>query len=291
MESKVWTVLEILKWTENYFQQNKIDPPRLDAELLLSHLLGLTRLQLYLQYDRPLSDQERLDYKVMIKRRVNHEPVQYITGEAYFMGLCFKANNSVLIPRPETELLVEKAIDFIKGVNVTSVIDVGTGSGAIAVTIAHFIPDRKVLASEISNEALDVARENAKNLGVADRVEFRHGDLLEPWLSDLKPADNVLILANLPYVREREWAELTPEVKDYEPRAALVSGPEGTAHYERFIAQLGKAACPFTVLLEMGIAQTDPLTQLFRRAFSQVDLKIFKDLSGKERLLMIRQDR
>lgn len=287
MVPETWTVLRILKWTEDYFRKHLIDQPRLDAELLLAHLLGMERLQLYLQFDRPLSEKERADYKVMVRRRVAHEPVQYITGEAFFFGLKFTVNNAVLIPRPETELLVEKAIEIIKNGNVTRVIDIGTGSGAIACSVAHFVTGQKVQASDMSPAALSIARQNAASLKIDAQIEFRQGDLLEPWMADIQPQDTVLILANLPYVREREWTTLEPEVKDSEPREALVSGIEGVDHYQRLIEQISKLDCPCTVIMEMGIEQTSILTDIIMKNVPLASVHVIKDLAQKDRFIFM----
>ncbi len=286
MVEKIWTVLEILRWTEDYFKTNKLLDPRPDAEQLLSHVLNCSRLELYLHHDKPVSQKERDDLKVMIKKRLLHEPVQYITSRCYFMGLSFYVNSDVLIPRMETEILVERAIDIAKHQNVTHIVDIGTGSGAIAISMAHYLPSQSILASDISAKAIEIAKQNAVNLEVSDRVTFQEGDLLFPWLEQISVGASYLILANLPYVREKEFASLPEEVRNYEPREALVSGEEGLAHYQRLAEQLKQINVPWTLLLEMGIDQTDLLRKMFLAGLNIANIQVIKDLTGKDRVLL-----
>ena len=287
MAAERWTILSILKWTEDYFKKHGLDNPRFDAELLLAHILKLERLRLYLEFERPLSEQELAEYKVMIKRRVNHEPVQYITGEAWFLGLKFLVDPRVLIPRFDTEVLVEQALQVIKTQNITKVIDVGTGSGAIAISIGHFITDIPITAIDISSQALDVARTNAETYGLSQRITFKEGDLLSPCLTDIKPEDRILITANLPYVREKEWEVLSREVKEHEPRTALVSGEDGLEHYRRLVDTLAEIKIPYVAILEIGIDQAQAFQRYIPSKFQNTTVSLIKDLNRKDRCVVI----
>lgn len=283
----VWTVIDILNWTTAYFEEHAIEDPRLSAELLLSCVLGLERLQLYLQYDRPLTDKERAGLKVMIRRRIAHEPVQYITGFTYFMGLKFFVSSAVLIPRFDTEILAEKAIELIGQHNISRVIDVGTGSGALAISMAHFVTSLRVCASDLSAEALAVAEKNAHMLNVFDRIIFREGDLLGPWADVLALSGPLLVVANLPYVRESEWGGLAPEVKDYEPKQALVSGRGGLEHYGRLLDQLASVTGTWYGLFELGIDQVTELKDMVAQKISDTEIKVIKDLAGNDRCFFV----
>lgn len=287
--NKLWTVLSILKWTEEYFKKNKIEFPRLDTELLLAYVLNSSRLELYLNFDKPLRAEELAKYKELIKRRVQHEPVQYITGAAHFLGRAFKVNQNVLIPRFETEILVEKSVELIRNNKFSKIIDLGTGSGVIAISVAKSFPELKILASDISEEALQIANINSKALGVENQIIFKQGNLLEPWQEEIKDNENVLLLANLPYVRENEWAGLAREVKDFEPKQALLSGIEGIDHYQKLFQQLKNVKYKFQLLIETGIQQIPLLEEIAKRELNVQDVKIFLDLNQKERFVLLKK--
>ena len=218
-------VLDVSRKAAAVLQERGIEQGRLDAELLLAGVLGIRRLDLYLQFDRPLSPDELERYRAAVRRRLKREPVQYILGTAAFRNLELHVDRRVLIPRPETELLVELALEA----RPASVLDVGTGSGAIALAVADELPGCEVTATDTSAGALEVARANAERLGFSDRVRFLEGTLPEGETFDL-------ILANLPYVAERDWPSLQPEVTQWEPREALLAGPDGLAGYRALIS-------------------------------------------------------
>ena len=201
---QVWTIGAILKWSEQYFGSHGAETPRLDAEVLLSYLLGQKRIFLYVHFDQPLTAEELARYREMVKRRAAGEPVAYICGEKEFMGLTFKVTPAVLVPQPDTETLVEAVIERLKGKEGARIADVCTGSGAIALALAHYLPETSVAATDISADAVSIAKENAESLGLSERVEFREGDLLAPLSGE--PFD--AIVSNPPYIPSAEIAGL-----------------------------------------------------------------------------------
>ena len=269
---KVWTIQKVLQWTVEHFRQKQVPEARLSAELLLAHSLKCKRLDLYLQFDRILTPQEREDFRRAVERRAKHEPVQYITGEQEFMGLSFKVSPAVLIPRPETELLVEhvlKEISHRTNQNV-NILDVGTGSGAIAISIAHQCPDCAVTAVDLSPAAIEVAMENAGTLKT-ENVRFEVRDILNS--PDVFTVRFDLIVSNPPYVAETERAKLQPQVTRYEPGEALFAGTEGMDFYRKFIPLLPKLlADAGSVYLEIGYDQDWKVKKLLDKAgLSQIE--------------------
>ena len=182
MAGEVWTIGKLLKWTEDYFTKAGLDTPRLDGEVLLCHVLKKERIHLYVHFDQPLTKEELAQYKACIKERVQHKPVAHIVGHKEFMGLDFKVNEATLIPRPDTEILVEAVISRLKTgqEGLGTIADIGTGSGAICLSLLNYLPNLKAVTVDISPEAIEVAKENAELLGLSDRVEFCQGDMLEP---------------------------------------------------------------------------------------------------------------
>ena len=232
-----WTVLKLLQWTADYFRDKGIESPRLDAELLLSATLEMDRVALYVNFERPLIADELARYRKKVRRRADREPLQYILGETEFWSLPFSVNPAVLIPRADTEVLVEEALKGIDGCS--SVLDVGTGSGAIAVALAHEKPEIKVTALDCSEDALEVARGNARRNGVVERVVCLAGDL-----NSLPPGPFDMIVSNPPYIPSRDWEQLMPEVRDHEPRLALDGGDDGLEAYRRIAVQALKILSP-----------------------------------------------
>lgn len=235
-EEKVWSVVELLRTTIAFFAEKKIDEPRLSAELLLGHVLGLQRLQLYLDHERPLTLKELEAFRAACRERLQGRPVQYIAGEAFFYGYRFFVDERVLIPRPETELVLEHAMERLAASGLDSadspsILDVGTGSGCIAITLALRLPGARVTVADVSADALDVARRNADAHGVADRVRFVEADALSASFADAVGGQFDLLVSNPPYIPEAEWATLQEEVRQYEPRLALVA-PSGFEYYQ-----------------------------------------------------------
>jgi release factor glutamine methyltransferase len=274
-----WTILDVLVWTTARFGERGIASPRLDAELLAAHGLGLSRVQLYTQFDRPLDASELAGLRELVKRRQAGEPVAYITGRKEFWSLDLAVDARVLIPRPDTETAVEEALERLPTDATGRVADVGTGSGAIALALARARPGLAVLASDVSPEALAVARGNAERLALA--VTFVEGNLLAPLLP-LGPFD--LIVANLPYVPTGEVPGLAAEVRR-EPALALDGGADGLDLVRRLVADAGEALVPGGALvLEIGAGQAAATAELLAAAGLE-DLRIRRDLAGVERVV------
>lgn len=255
-----WTVLKILKWTADYFGDKGIAAPRLDAELLLAEVLGLDRVGLYLNFDRPLVAEELDRFREFVRRRSQREPVQYILGATEFWSLELEVDARVLIPRADTEVLVEESLAL--GPADARVLDVGTGSGAVAVALSHERPDWQMTAIDVDPGVLAVAAANAERHGLAGRIAFREADL-----ADLPGGPFDLVVGNPPYIPSAEWAELMPEVRDFEPRLALDGGSDGLDCYRLLADQAARLLAPGGwLLVEVGIGQADAVANLFAAA-------------------------
>jgi release factor glutamine methyltransferase len=232
-----WTIGRLLQWTTDYLKQHGADSPRLDAEVLLAHARGCKRIELYTAFDEPASDELRTKFRESVKERAAGKPVAYLVGRREFYSMEFRVTPDVLIPRPETELVVVRLLDVAKGQGsneALTIADVGTGSGVIAVAAAKRLPSARVTAIERSRKALDVARANAVYHGVAERIEWVESDLFVSVPADVRFD---IIASNPPYVSEAEFKLLSKTVKDFEPHEALVAGPKGTEVIERLIPQ------------------------------------------------------
>jgi release factor glutamine methyltransferase len=274
-----WTVLDVIRWTAARFGERGLSTPRLDAELIVAQVLGLPRIQLYVQSDRPLSATELGDIRGLIKRRQAGESVAYLVGKKEFWGLELAVDARVLVPRPDTETLIEEARARLDGVEAPRIADVGTGSGALAVTLAKLRPDAVVFASDVSAGALEVARGNGERLGVA--VTFLEGDLAAPLLPH---APFRLIVANLPYIPSGELAGLPPEVRA-EPALALDGGADGLDLVRRLIgAAPALLAVGGALALEIGAGQAEATSALLAAA-GFVEISRRPDLAGVERVV------
>ena len=282
------TLLEVLKLATDYLEQNGVEQARLNAERLLAHALDLDRVALYLNYDRPLSETELARFREFVRRRGQREPLQYILGETEFFSLPFKVNRDVLIPRPETEILVERTVERCLqrfGDEATCrILDVGTGSGCIAVSLAKSLPQVEVVAVDVSAAALEVAAENARRNGVAERVRFLQHDFLTGDLPQ-GPAFEVVV-SNPPYVSERDFHALPEEIRLHEPAVALKDGLDGLSFFRRIAGVAAKHVAPNGfVAVEIGMGQAQPVETIFKQnGWSRVE--IFVDLNGTERVLM-----
>jgi release factor glutamine methyltransferase len=280
------TILEILDRTTKFFKQKNIENPRLNAERLLSALLDLDRVQLYLQYNRVMLRDETERYRDYVRRRADNEPLQYIIGETEFMGLNFNVSPAVLIPRPETEILIEQALKLRESQNFQNpkIWDIGTGSGCIAVALAHYWPECSIIASDVSEESLELAKSNAALNNVAGRIKFcKHDILLDP-IDDIIPVD--VIVSNPPYISLNEYDDLTSDIRLFEPKIALTDYAAGLTFYEKIFALIKKSgACKFT-LVELSGTQTDKIID-FAEKHKFADLQIFKDLNNHSRILQI----
>jgi release factor glutamine methyltransferase len=272
-----WTPLKIIQWAVPYLKQKGVKNARFDVESLIAHALNIDRLKVYLQFDRPLNSSELQLIRDLLKRRSQHEPIQYITGQREFFGSPYKVSPSVLIPRPETELLVEKAIDHLKEIPEEKrvVLDLGTGSGCIAISVAKNIFCR-IWAVDFSEKALEIARENAANLGV-QTIQWRKG----AWFSALLPTDPSqfqLIISNPPYIALSEKNELEPEVRDFEPSEALFAGENGLRAYEELSKELKeRLILGGSCLLEIHANRYDKVSQLFSGFWEET---LYRDLQG-----------
>jgi release factor glutamine methyltransferase len=285
-----WTVLQVILWSADYLAERGVERGRLDAEHLLAAALGLGRLDLYLQYDRPLTPDELDRFKRGLRRRAAREPLQYVLGTAAFRDLELKVDPRVLIPRPETEVLVEEALKAAGDLAARSpansgltALDLGTGSGAVALALASEGPFRRVVATDPSPEALEVAKENARALALEERVEFRAGPLFEP----LGEGETFhVVVSNPPYVPTTEASELQPEVLDWEPGAALFAGPDGLAVLEPLIRGAGRHLRPGGVLaLEAATAQIAHILDLMSSSPHLTGPTVSKDLAGRDRVV------
>lgn len=257
--AQTWTVLKILEWTADFFRDKGIDSGRRDAELLLGAILHLDRVGLYLQFDRPLEQPELDAYRALVVRRAKREPLQYILGETEFWSLPFSVSPAVLIPRPDTEVLVEEALRLAPG---PRILDVGTGSGVLAVVLAREWPDAEVVALDICPQVLAMAVANARRNGVEGRVRFIEGDLVR-----LPAGAFDLIVSNPPYIPAADLDGLMPEVRDFEPRRALDGGSDGLDPYRALAAQAETSLTPNGwLLVEVGIDQAAAVQQLFSDA-------------------------
>lgn len=268
--TKQWTTRKLMAWTTDYFIQKKIDSPRLATEMLLSHCLGVERLGLYMDPDRPASEVELTAFRSLVERAAEHEPVDYLVGWTVFFSLKLKVDKNVLIPRPSTETLVEHIIQHSKktpGFASPLIADIATGSGAIAIALAKHMPESRIIATDISQGALALAQENAQDHGVADRIEFHLHDMTS-GLSDA-PFNNAFdyLVSNPPYISDSEWAEVASNVKDYEPTAALRGGEDGLDFIRILIAQAGSCLGEQgQLILEMAACQKNSALQLAQEA-------------------------
>jgi len=284
------TIMDYIRLASAHLDASGVQSPRLDAEVLLADLLGIERIQLYVQYDRPLIRPEVDAYRRRIARRARREPVAYITGKREFYSLEFKVDRRCLVPRPETEHLVDTALAELAarfaGKDYLKVADVGTGSGAIAVSVARTEPRAVVTATDIDAGALALAAENAERHGVSDRVRFVEGDLLVPLGDEMYDC----ILSNPPYVADEDWEKLPPDVRLYEPKIALAGGPDGLACIRRLITSAWPRLAPGGFLaLEIGYDQGQRVLEL-ARAEGYAHARLVKDLAGHDRVAVMAKE-
>jgi release factor glutamine methyltransferase len=252
------TVLEILNRTKAFFERKGVPDARLDAEYIISHGLSMkNRMDLYLNFEKPLTEAELDTLRPLVARRANREPLQHIIGDTSFRGHIIKCDPRALIPRPETESIVDMAIERLKGAEAPFIVEVGTGTAAISIACAKEIAGAKVLATDISDEALSLARENAQANGLNEELKFTQGDLLDA-VTDNAKID--CLIANLPYIPDGEKGKLQPEVDKYDPELALFGGPDGLTLVRKLLQQTeGKLSAGAPVLLEIGSEQADML--------------------------------
>lgn len=282
-----WTVRTLLHWTTEFLSKKGIEAPSLEARLLLAHVLDCKPIDVLVRsFDEP-TDDERTRYRELIQRRVQGWPVAYLVGSKDFFLLRFEVTPAVLIPRPDTETLVQTALELLKPQPAARVLDLGTGSGCIAISLAHQCPGLALDAVDISPDALDVARRNAAIHGVDGRVRFHLGDLFAP-IPDEARFD--LIVGNPPYIAPSEIAKLAPDVRDHEPRLALDGGPDGLAFYRRIAADAGNfLKSGGTLLLEIGYTQNESVRGIFAERAEWNLGDSVKDLDGRWRVVAARR--
>jgi len=280
-----WNVLKVLQWTMEYFKGKGFEQPRADAEVLLAHALGMERVQLYLNYDKPLSPEELARFRGFVRRRAAYEPTQYITGKQEFWSLEFEVSPSVLIPRPETEVLVEKALEIVEN-KPSLVLDLGTGSGAIAVALVHERSGIRIIATDKSWSAIQAARINAVRNGVAERISFVVMDLFDAIAA--RPIFD-LIVSNPPYVSDVELLDLAPEIANYEPHSALRGGgKQGLALVRKILEGFHARLKPQgSFLMEIGLGQAEILEARLPSDLAG-KFEFIEDYSGIKRVLHVR---
>lgn len=281
------TVFEALNWATHFLKTHQIQNPRLQAELLLGHSMNQKREGLYLRFHQEIMKEEEEKFKTLVLRRVAGEPLQYLLGYQEFWSILFKVDPRVLIPRPETEHLVEEALSLLSKNNFESfplVLELGTGCGAIAISLARELTHLRIIATDLSKEAIEVARENAMESGVSHRITFLVGDLFEIFSPLKRPFD--LILSNPPYIKDSEIEQLTREIRDHEPWIALKAGKDGLDFYRRIISRAPQyLKRGGWLLLELGEGQGERVTELFESTGEFKNPIIVKDLSGIERVI------
>ena len=282
---ETWTVNRLLTWTRDFFKKKGMEKPQLEAEILLAHAMKIKRIELYTAFETEPTEAQRTVFRDFVKRRGNGEPAAYLTGTKEFYSLLFHVDRNVLIPRPETEDLVLQTLDKLQTYPAgyaPAIADVGTGSGIIAVTLAKHLPKHlspaKIIAVDISPEALNTARCNAERLGVADRVEFRQSDLLEQVTETLD-----IVVSNPPYISQSEYEALPKDIKDFEPKEALLAGTEGSEVIERLILQSAESLRQGgQFLIEVSPMIADAAALLLR---DWQNVQILPDSAGRQRIV------
>ena len=290
-QTESWTIGRLLNWTTKYLGEQGADSPRLDAEVLLAEARGCKRIELYTSFDEVAAESVRTTFRDLVRRRAEGMPVAYLVGRREFYSMNFRVTPDVLIPRPETELLVIRLLDLAKATSPEGagleVADIGTGSGIIAVCAAKHLPQARVTAVDISPAALQVAQTNAAEHGVSERIAFVEGDL---FAAVSAAARFDIVASNPPYVTADEMDQLEPTVRDYEPRTALQAGPTGMAVIERLIPEAaGRLKAGGWLLMEIGHQQGPVVEELLNADGRFGEISLTKDLAGRVRLAQARR--
>jgi release factor glutamine methyltransferase len=287
MKSEQWTIKSVLDWTQTYFKEKFVESPRLSAELLLADTLGLERIDLYVQFDRPLEKQELSDFKTRLLRRAQHEPVAYIIQAKSFWKSTFVVSSHVLIPRPETELLLETAITFIQSQKkCMRIIELGVGSGAVIISLASELPSHIYLGTDYSYSAIQIAQQNARQIiGGNNEIQFFVSD----WFGSISTALPFnLIISNPPYISTHILSTLQPEISRFEPQMALDGGQNGLVHIQTIIQQAAQfLAADGLLLLEIGFDQREAVEKYVTKSNVFKTVKILKDYAGYDRIACI----
>lgn len=287
-----WTVLRLLEWTTNFFKSRGSESPRLDAEILLAHARDCERIELYTSFNQVPGDEQRIAFRELVRRRGDGAPVAQLVGFKEFYSIPIRVDENVLVPRPETEHLVVEALDQAKRIaeSVTHrplrILDVGTGSGAIAIAIAKNFDNAEIVALDVSLPALEIARWNVEKLSLDDRITLVQSDLLSGLEAD---AEFDLICSNPPYISQAEYDELPATVKNHEPQGALLSGPEGTEMVQRILNEAAlHIATSGQLIIELSPMIADACVRLAESSGHYADIKLIKDLAGHPRILTMR---
>lgn len=284
-----WTVLHLVRWSSAWLAERGVERARLDVELMLADALDVERLRLYLEFDRPLVESELAAFRSRLRRRAAREPLQYVLGHTGFRQLRLRTDARALIPRPETEELAGAVLEWAaaqKALHPLTALDVGTGTGAIALSLALEGPFRSVVATDLSPDALELARENASRVPRREgvEVEFRAGPVFAPVGEGERFH---VVVSNPPYVSEADWTGLQPEVRDWEPKLALTSGQEGCELLHALVDGAADHLVPGGLLaLEVGVEQAGPLQDRIRAGGRFTDVRVLKDLSGRDRMVL-----
>ena len=283
----------ILEWTTGFFTRRNVDAPRLSAELLLAHVLSVPRIRLYTDYERALTEPQLAAMRALVQRAAEEEPIAYLTGRAHFFNLEFEVTRDVLIPRADTETLVENVLQLARnqaGFEAPRVLDLCTGSGCVAAAIAHHLKAATVVATDVSPAATDVARKNVERLGLADRVTVEQGDLFDPLARMVDTQPFHLVVANPPYIATAKIEELDRSVRDYEPLLALDGGLDGLVAHRRILEAAPRHLVPGgRVYLEIAFDQGEPALRLACERDAFDDARVLKDYAGHDRVLTARR--
>lgn len=286
---KQWTILSVLDWTRGHFESLGLETPRLDAEVILAHALGTSRVMLYARFDQPLQPEELAKIRSLVARRARREPIAYLTQEREIYSMAFEVSPAVLIPRPDTETLIEACLAGLTGVEAPRIVDVGTGSGCIALVLAKNLPSADVTGIDVSPEALTVASRNRERHGLTDRVQLIEGDLLTSAPETLRGLD--LIVANLPYIASGQISTLMRDVRDFEPHLALDGGNDGLDLIRRLVPEALERLRPGGFLaLEIGWDQRVRVETILSEA-GYADVQSLVDPGGQDRVVTGRRSR
>ena len=282
-----WTIQKLLNWTTGYFTEKGIDAPRLSAELLLSGVLSMQRIELYTNFEKIVTKPKLAALHSLVKRAAQHEPIAYLVGRTEFYSIPLQITPDCLIPRPETELLVERAIEFLRTRQGPQfVCDLCTGSGCIAIAIAKNFKNARLIATDISDAALNVAAKNTENHQLQNRIQLLCGDLFDPVLPQLDVSGFDLVVCNPPYVSTAEFQTLDRNVKDYEPASALLAGPDGLDIHRRIAEKIDAFLKPDgALMLETGYAQGSAVKKLLEKTNCFTEIKIEKDPQNNDRIV------
>lgn len=293
MTHDIWTIRRLLEWTTGFFDRKQVDSPRLSAELLLSHVLSVPRIKLYTDYDNQLAEKQLAAFRELVRRAGEHEPIAYLTERAFFFNLELQVNRDVLIPRPETEKIVENVMQFCRmttGFESPRILDLCTGSGCIAASLAQHMKSAQVVATDLSPAALAVARGNIDRLKLSDRISLAQGDLFDALRDRVDHSPFHIITANPPYIPTAQIDTLDRNVRDFEPRMALDGGLDGLSIVREILAGAPERLIPGGMLfIEVAFDQGPAARDLAAKCPGLADIRVLRDDAGHERILVAKR--